>query len=348
MLLVVGGAPTRDDFATAKGLGAEPVQVEVLAASHLKHDPSLVFDLDLRSVDVVRQLKRTLTTRGRGCRLFLVDPNNRVTSVHANVLGADLLLARPTTVAQMRMAIDEHFRGSNALLSDTQVMGSINAGAQALDSSFAALIADAPIDTGGVADASERIADAVANLGLNDWLAAVKGHHIGTFQHCMLVTGVAAAFASKTGMARRDVITLTVAGLMHDIGKATVPTELLDKAGALTAAETTVMRKHPVTGYDYLVNRSTLAAATLASVRHHHEFLDGTGYPDGLSGSEIDDLTRIITICDVYGALVERRSYKEPRSPAQAMATLDTMALEGKLEVSLVRELGRIVLPKGR
>ena len=82
----------------------------------------------------------------------------------------------------------------------------------------------------------------------------------------------------------------------------------------------------------------------LTSVRSHHELLDGKGDPDGLDAPQIDDLTRILTVCDVYAALIERRSYKPARSPAQAMIVMDAMASAGKLETSLVRELGRIML----
>jgi HD-GYP domain-containing protein (c-di-GMP phosphodiesterase class II) len=75
----------------------------------------------------------------------------------------------------------------------------------------------------------------------------------------------------------------------------------------------------------------------LHAVRGHHEYLDGSGYPDGLGGSEIGDLTRILTICDVYGAMIERRAYKPPEPVAGAIAVLDQMAEEGKVELPLVR-----------
>jgi putative nucleotidyltransferase with HDIG domain len=320
---------------TAKGLGAETVGLDEFKANLLDSDPSIVFDIDLRRVDNIRKLKGSLARRGRGCRIFLVDPNSRLTVVHANVLGADSLLPRPATVAEMNAALHKHFGIKTVGLDDEALMQSIDAGVAALDQSFACLTADAQLDTDSIIDASGRIADAVSGLGFDDWLATVKGYHIGTFQHCMLVTGVAATFGSKLGMAKRDVVRLTVAGLLHDIGKAAVPIEILDKPSA------------PVTGFDYLTARSSVATDAVGSVRHHHEYLDGSGYPDGLVASEIGDLTRIITICDIYAALIERRSYKEPKSPTQSMMILHAMAQAGKVETSLVRELGRIMVPKG-
>lgn len=346
LLLVTDKSPTVANLTTARKLGAEPVRLEEFRSSYLETDPSIVFDVDLKRIDNVRKLRGALSRRGRGCRIFLVDSDSRVAVVHANVLGADSMLHKHATVAEMNAAIHKHFGIKQAGLDDESVMQSIDAGVQALDNSFAALNNDAELDTTSILDASGKIADAVSGLGVDDWLATVKGYHIGTFQHCMLVTGVAVAFGCKTGMARRDVVRLAVAGLLHDIGKAAVPISILDKPSALTDAEMAVLRKHPVTGFEYLTLRSTVATDALRSVRHHHEYLDGTGYPDGLAASEIGDLTRIITICDIYAALIERRSYKEPKSPTQAMMILNAMAQSGKIETSLVRELGKIMLPR--
>ncbi|WP_240232941.1 HD-GYP domain-containing protein [Devosia lacusdianchii] len=346
LLLVTDRVADARISALAKSLGAEPVHIDAFGAGYLAHDPSMIFDVDLRRIDLVRKLKGVLLRRGGGCRLFIVDPDSRVTTVHASVLGADMTLPRPAKASEINAAIRKHFGVSTARIDDEAVARSIEAGVEALDQSFRSMTENAPLDTTSVLNASGQIAEAVSELGVDDWLATVKGYHVGTFQHCMLVTGVAAAFASRAGMARRDVVRLTVAGLLHDIGKAVVPIELLDKPTALTPEEMAIVRMHPVTGYNYLAASSTISPDALRSVRHHHEFLDGTGYPDGLSGSEIDDLTRIITICDIYSALIERRSYKEPKSPVQAMVILNAMAAAGKLETSLVRELGRIMTPK--
>ena len=346
VLFVSESIPSKSNFSVANSLGAELVRIDEFSARNVEHDPTMVFDVDLSRIDNVRRLKTALVRRGQGCRLFLVDPNSRVTSVHANVLGADVLQPRTASAADIGEAIRKHFGTARITLANAEVIESINSGVAALDQSFRAMTENGELDTAGVLHASGRIADSMAGLGVEEWLATVKGYHIGTFQHCMLVTGVAAAFGSKTGMARRDVVRLTIAGLLHDIGKSAVPLEILDKPGALTDAETQLLRQHPVTGHAYLTAYSTIDAVTLGCVRHHHEFLDGSGYPDRLKGVEIDDLTRIITICDVYAALIERRSYKAPKSPAQAMTILNGMAEAGKVETSLVRALGTIVLPR--
>ena len=329
----------------AKALLADPIPLSQFTQRDLIDDPSVVFDVDLRKVEQVRHLKGVLTEHGAGCRMFLVDPDIRVMSVHANVLGADVVLPSPGNPAQINAAIRSHFGATGP--ANKAVLDSISRGADALDLTFQALSEGQDLQTQSVLDAGGRIADAISGVGVDEWLATVKGYHMGTFQHCMLVTGVAAGFGARTGMARRDIIKLTIAGLLHDIGKAKVPVAILDKPGALTPAETAVMQKHPADGYDYLSAHSSIDAGTRGSVRHHHELLDGTGYPDRLSGSQIDDLTRIITICDIYAALVERRSYKPTRTPEDALTVLEAMAGAGKLELSLVRELRNIMVPRG-
>ena len=102
------------------------------------------------------------------------------------------------------------------------------------------------------------------------------------------------------------------------------------------------MRGHPVIGYKMLVKQGGLRPEVLAAVRSHHEYLDGSGYPDGLKDAEIGDIVRMITICDIYAALIERRSYKPPMAPDQAYGMLVLMGT--KLDAALVRAFEAVVL----
>lgn len=344
VILLVHEDKSEHNATLALQTGARAIALDEFSQSHLANDPNIVIRVALANLDTVRKLKTVLAHRGNGRRIFLVDPDKRVTSVHASVLGADVLLPEPASALEINRAVRKQLNLPAHSPHSATVMSSISAGVDALDASFKAIVAGTQLDTDGAQLASEQIADAVALAGINDWLATVRGYHLGTFQHCMLVTGVASSFGSKTGMSRQDVMRLTLAGLLHDIGKAVVPLRILDKPGALDEDEQVIMRLHPLAGYDYLKQHSTIDAQTLSSVRHHHEALDGSGYPDGLIGTDIDDLTRIITICDIYAALIERRSYKEARTPRQALAILNGMAADGKVEASLVRALSAIVI----
>jgi putative nucleotidyltransferase with HDIG domain len=205
----------------------------------------------------------------------------------------------------------------------------------ALQSIFSAACSGAPVDTTAVRTASDAIVNQLEEQGLSAWIETVRMHHSQTYQHCLLVTGVAGAFAQHIGASRKDRQRLSFAGMLHDIGKARIPLAILEKPGRLDESEMAVMRKHPEYGLDALSRTPALPAEMLDMVVHHHEFLDGSGYPHGLQGSEISDLVRMMTISDVFGALIERRSYKPPLSGEAAYQILLDMG--PKLDKDLVR-----------
>ena len=308
---------------------------------------ALLIDVDLRDIDQVRLIKDNLPKADDArIRIVAVERGSHRCEIQANGLGASDLLKRPWRPDDLKKCLQRHAiaRSEGAEQIKREPGGlSILSAAIELDRLFSALTAGCALDLAAVEQAGDEVVGAVAEVGLAKWLDTVRRYHKSTFQHCLVVTGVLTTFGHKTGMRNEDVLTLTVGGLLHDIGKAQVPTEILDKPGKLTDAEFAEIKKHPMIGYGYLHKQKLIAAETLAAVRHHHEYLDGSGYPDGLTAQRIGDLTRIVTICDVYGALVERRSYKEPKSPEAAIEILTCMARDGKVEHGLVNALGRCI-----
>ena len=192
-----------------------------------------------------------------------------------------------------------------------------------------------PPDSNAIQSASDAVVGQVEAQGLAAWIDTVRAHHSQTYQHCLLVTGLAVAFGQQLGASRADRQRLSFAGMLHDIGKARIPLAILEKPGRLDDAEMAVMRKHPQFGLDALGTVSGLPPEMLDMVVHHHEYLDGSGYPHGLMGNEISDLVRIMTISDIFGALIERRSYKPPLSGEAAFQILVDMG--PKLDMDLVR-----------
>ena len=135
----------------------------------------------------------------------------------------------------------------------------------------------------GTQKAAGKIADTIAEDGLSDWLTTVRRHHEGTYQHCLLVTGIAVDFGLNLGLETLDVERLHSAAMFHDIGKAKIPLAVLDKPARLDDAERALIETHPAAGYDALKENTGISPEILDAVRHHHEYLDGSGYPDALA-----------------------------------------------------------------
>ena len=180
----------------------------------------------------------------------------------------------------------------------------------------------------------DAVIEAVGRARIRVWLDVVWRYDDVTYQHCLLVAGLASAFSRAIGLSLESQRLLAQAALVHDIGKAHVPHAILTKTGRLSAAEMTVMQSHVTIGHAMLFNQDGFEPNLLDIVRHHHEYLDGSGYPDRLRGAEISQFVRMVTICDIYAALIERRPYKAPMAAPAALAAL--AALGPKLDTGLL------------
>jgi putative nucleotidyltransferase with HDIG domain len=200
---------------------------------------------------------------------------------------------------------------------------------------FAAAQSGLPLSVTEVDAGTEVILDAVSDCGIRTWLEIIGRYDQQLYQHSLSVAGYAAAFGAGLSLCRADQMRLARAALLHDVGKAKIPLSILNKPGRLTVEETLVMRTHPVIGAELLARQGGFDAAMLAVVRHHHEMLDGSGYPDGLAGDAIPDLVRLVTICDIHSALTERRAYRDPLPHAEAYSIMQDMG--PKLDGDLLR-----------
>jgi putative two-component system response regulator len=152
-------------------------------------------------------------------------------------------------------------------------------------------------------------------------------------------------YAVQLGMSldlpKEDLQELRIACVLHDVGKVAVPDEILLKPAALNKEETEIVREHPVIGENICAPLKSLRRI-LPVIRHHHERMDGSGYPDGLRGNEIPLMARILQIADIYDALITVRPYREALSSEDALETLNKEAGRGWLDASLVWRFSEI------
>jgi len=171
--------------------------------------------------------------------------------------------------------------------------------------------------------AAELVAEEEAFLGarVRVLMARLEAKDRSTEEHTRRVAEWAVAIGEQLGLSPGRLHDLALAGLLHDIGKLSIPDAILTKPGALTDAEMDVIRRHPVQGDD-LARELGYPEQIRRGVRGHHERLDGSGYPDGLRGEQIDLETRILAVADVWDALVSPRCYRGAWTPERAMALL--------------------------
>jgi putative nucleotidyltransferase with HDIG domain len=221
-------------------------------------------------------------------------------------------------------------------------VAAVSVGENILDDLIGPGAMDKKLDLSSIAEKSSVIISSVMDNTLERWVQTVRMHHSATYQHSLLVTGTLVAIGGYLGMSAADLTRLSVGGLMHDVGKADVPIEILDKPSALAPQEVELIRLHPHMGVERARFANGVSDDLVQLIGNHHELLDGTGYPNQLSGSEITDPVRLLTIADIFSALIERRSYKQIMSPAEAVSVLEQM--EGKIDMDFLRAVKPVLL----
>lgn len=164
----------------------------------------------------------------------------------------------------------------------------------------------------------------------------LKGHDEYTYRHALNVSVISSLIGKIIGLPSDTVELLGVMGLLHDIGKMKVPPEILNKPGKLTPEEFEIMKAHTLYGYEMLKNIEGTNERILQSPLYHHERLDGSGYPSGLTGSQIPLEVQIIAIADVFDAIGSDRVYKEKDSSYFAALELMKEAYDYKLNIQIV------------
>lgn len=263
----------------------------------------------------------------------------------AQAIGATAVLPQSSTAAQVVFTIRRLIDIARAAPARPHAQGATQATARDAATAFSGLFDAArrgrAISPGSLEQGGNAVVAAVGGGRVGAWLDVVRNYDDITYQHCLLVAGLSAGFASRLGVTLRGQRLISQAALIHDIGKANIPHAIINKPGRLDDAENTVMRTHPAAGHAMLVRQGGFDPQLLDIVRHHHEAVDGSGYPDGLSGDAVTSLARLVTICDIYAALIERRAYKAPMLPAEAIDVL--IGMSSKLDSDLLKAFQGLV-----
>jgi HD-GYP domain-containing protein (c-di-GMP phosphodiesterase class II) len=200
------------------------------------------------------------------------------------------------------------------------------------------------VDTGGARQLVEEISDSVArNPGALISLARLKTVDDYTYMHSVAVCAMMVGLAKQLGLDEEQTRLAGMAGLMHDLGKALMPMEVLNKPGKLTEAEFNIIKTHPAEGHRLLLTGRDVSPIVLDVCLHHHEKTDGSGYPKALKADEISLFAKMGAVCDVYDAITSNRPYKLGWDPAESLRKMAEWAnghFDGKVFQAFVKSLG--------
>lgn len=172
---------------------------------------------------------------------------------------------------------------------------------------------------------------------------AVEAKDSYTQGHVERVSNMAVNLGKKMGLDRKELDALRLGGALHDIGKISVSSTILNKPGPLDAEEWEVMKKHTDLGYKICMPLKTNLGMALEVIRYHHEKLDGSGYPEGLIGSEIPPVAQVMAVVDIYDALITDRPYRKGMDKKKVISILRDEGAQGKLDQKIIEYLVEMI-----
>ncbi|MEP3048251.1 MAG: HD domain-containing phosphohydrolase [Roseibium sp.] len=279
----------------------------------------------------------------------LASKNNRREVIQASALGKSEVMERDTPLAMMLKRIKARINQDPMAnlpneTSETVKQAYLKADAF-LEMLCLSAATEANIHIKAMDASASDLLTAIDLDGLTSWLEAVQCHHSSTYSHSLVVAGIAGAFARYLGWSDADCQEMIAGGLVHDIGKMRIPLTILDKPDRLSNEERALVDKHPVFGQEVLKPRLEVPIDIKKMAIQHHEYLDGSGYPNGLKGSRIGPKVRMMTICDIFTALTEERAYKEALPVRAAISIMKEMG--GKLDQKMLAQFAGMVLNRG-
>lgn len=178
-------------------------------------------------------------------------------------------------------------------------------------------------------------------------LMKITAHDYYTHTHSLNVSIYTLSLGAFLGITGKDLETLGMAAVLHDLGKSKIDYEIINKNGKLTNEEFDQMKRHPALGHEIALNLGVDDERVLSGIRHHHEKIQGGGYPDNLQGDQISYFARIIGVCDVFDALSTKRSYKDPMSSFESLLLMKQQMSE-HLDMDIVNAFIKMLHKQGK
>jgi putative nucleotidyltransferase with HDIG domain len=194
-----------------------------------------------------------------------------------------------------------------------------------------------------VIDACRPLVTSINNSDFRNILSAVNKHDNYTYVHSLRVATILTLFGRASGLDNAALLVLASGGLLHDVGKLAIPQGVLNKPGALDDDEMTLIKTHVTEAVGLLQTIPAIPQAVLAIAEQHHEKLDGTGYPNGLQGSQLNELARMATIVDVFSAMTDHRVYRPAMTADRALAIMSS-EMKQQIDQQLLRVFRTILL----
>ncbi len=259
-------------------------------------------DLTLITESAIKEVWIDIT---KGCDVAVSDE----TSGTATVTAEELPPEQP--VVQEKASFSDEIKRATKIVAK---------GREAVVSMFQEARMGKAIEAEAAAPLIEEISNSVLrNPGALISLARLKTADDYTFMHSVAVCALMIALARQLGLDEAQVRDAGMAGLLHDLGKAMIPLEVLNKPGKLTDEEFDLVKTHPEEGYKLLLEGSGVSEMTKDVCLHHHEKIDGSGYPKGLNGETMSLFAKMGAVCDVYDAVTSNRPYKAGWDPAESI-----------------------------
>ena len=255
--------------------------------------------------------------------------------VDAELMATAAATGTPMQVVQPRVSMTEEVKRAAKICAN---------GKDAVVSMFQEVRMGKAISAEAAGELVDEIASSVArNPGALISLARLKTADDYTYMHSVAVCALMVVLARQLGLDEKEIRDAGMSGLLHDLGKAMMPMEVRNKPGKLTDEEFRIIKSHPEEGHRLLVEGGTAGATVLDVCLHHHEKIDGSGYPHRLKDEQISVFAKMGAVCDVYDAITSNRPYKSGWDPAESIRKMTEWTnghFDGRIFQAFVKSIG--------